>query len=116
MSNRDKLRQVDIDLELKRLRESLPGTQALKESILNQTKDLPQESYGDEEYEVVKHRRFLWPSLIASAACLAMIAVMVNFLEPAEPSLLPTKGFVSAEDMEFQELMLLQDELIFAQL
>lgn len=114
MSDRNEF--IDIETELKNQRGAVPNTNALRASILAESKTLPQKLNVERVDKSVRIRRWFGPRLVACAACLAIVAVMANFLLPIKSNSVPGTEIILVDELEFQELMLIEDELLFAQL
>ena len=102
-------------------RDSVPSTVDLQSSILAATQHLPQQIESKQERRVWRFPRFIWQRFAAGAAGLAVLFVTVTVMLPTailSPSLPVTSNGeqISLHELEIQELALLEDEILFAQL
>ena len=103
-------------------RESVPNTDALKRAIIESAKDLPQQvpSYVARAGDTLPLLRFRFRSMFLPAvvASLAFIAVAGVFSFNLDQGDSPNKTpMVAGEgDFDWQELVLIEDELLFASL
>jgi len=112
-------------------RGNVPDTQRLQKNILAVTQGMPQ-SPAQTVPQTAKIFNFVrQPMMVGMAASIAAVAVVFSFWSPqmsTEPSANivdnkvivtednPSLTELSLDELEFHELMLLQDELVFAQL
>ena len=116
MSNDSSHKTVDnIEDILQWQREPVPDTGDLQAAIISQSRGLPQ--HPETQATPARNRVFdlIAPRWMATAACLMVVAVSAAFLLP-NGSLPPPNGAeqITLEELELQELMLLEDELLFA--
>jgi len=113
-SNENNSSDAYIDHLLDESRAIQYDTARLKESILAKTVDLPQQTGGGNETNVqgVSFRR----RLMAMAACLAVLGIAANIMLTAGPERTSAVAPLSLEELEFEELMMTEDEFVFSQL
>jgi len=121
--NHDNQDALDQESVLKIALADVPDTRALQTRILQATENMPQQSVssGDVPAKVV-----MLPSLVKRAMPFAVAASIAVFAFLAFPGFLNqgtssvndqiAANSISVEEIEFQEAMLLHDELLFAQL
>ena len=116
MSNDSSHKTVDnIEDILQWQREPVPDTSDLQAAIINQAKGLPQQLEIPAKPARSRVFKLFTPRWMATAACLMVVAISAAFLVP-NGSLPPADGSdqITLEELELQELMLLEDELLFA--
>lgn len=130
MQKRIETENTEIDVYLRNDEQLTPDTHKLKQWILEETRTLPQRLNVETvnltfESKPAKQRllgwmKSRWP---AYAACLLVAVVSARILVPSEsdvidtlPTTAPSATVLSATELEFQELMLISDDLIFSQL
>lgn len=110
-------------------REAVPSTQFLQASILESAKQTPQHNVSDRRFPtslVSPRRLFSWPpSLFQSAIMLSFMFVFSGSLlfigagdqhQGADAEQRAAVEVFSENDLDWQELLLIEDELLFAQL
>jgi len=105
---------LDIELDVQ------PNTDALQQRILQATQNMPQGVDVDEAIESKAHI-VGFNSTVQKVASLALVACLVLVAIIWVPGSIqdnPVEQFneISADEIEFQEAMLLHDEYLFAQL
>jgi len=63
-----------------------------------------------------KVRRWFGARLLAGAVCMAILVVTASILLPNDSTPVFVTDILSSDELEMQELMLLQDEILFSQL
>lgn len=107
-------------------REVVPSTQSLQASILERAKKTSQHIAADKPYSTSLGKLFLWPpSLLQSAVMLSFMLVFSAGLffigvddqhqGISKEQKIAFEAF-SENDLDWHELMLIDDELLFAQL
>jgi hypothetical protein len=110
-------------------RELVPSTQSLQTSIIETAKQMPQYDAVDKPYSpplTLLRKLSLWPpSFLQSATMLSFIFIVSGGLffvaTGDQPQTIDTKQKFAFEafsenDLDWHELMLIDDELLFAQL
>ncbi|RBP53283.1 hypothetical protein [Arenicella xantha] len=102
-------------------REPVPDTSALQASILAATQNQSQQSEPQEVRRIWRFPNLIAQRFAAGFAGLAVLSVAFTVMLPSA-TLLPSapvassNGQISLHELEMQELALLEDELLFAQL
>ncbi len=109
----------------------VPNTDALQFRILQKTKMLTQQANNNQQikqagkaFSFLSIAEFFQPKLAASFTVAASVALIVVLLVPGlsqqsatEPGIaIVQNGFSVSDEIDFEEAMMLDDELIFAQL
>lgn len=115
MSNKEnRASDVDIDALLAELDEVSHNTSSLQQSIIEKTALLPQQARRTQN-SVVLGGSFLRRFLMA-AGCVALVGVGYSVFFPVTPEVLLGAEQPSLQELEYQELMMMEDEILFAQL
>ncbi len=101
-------------------RGSVPSTESLQRSIIERAKHIPQQVSPEEVARLKRRPGSLFPSFrpifhSALLASVGLVAVVGLFAISGNDTEVVT-DVLSENDLEWQELMLIEDDLLFAQL
>jgi len=101
-------------------RQSVPNTQALQTSIIDTAKKLPQQPSSMQASRSMPALRelFSWykPVLHSTAIAAVMVVAIIGLFAVDFSDHQPSPEIFSEHDLDWQELMLIEDDLLFSQL